>query len=82
METPESGYETRTRRNVEDADGTLILNQGALDGGTAFTGARPPDWQALPDRGAGGRDRTGSGKDEARRLRFILDNHRQNRVAR
>ena len=27
----------RTRRNIEDADGTLILNLGALDGGTALT---------------------------------------------
>ncbi len=37
LETPESDYETRTRRNVEDSDGTLILNRGALDGGTALT---------------------------------------------
>jgi len=38
-ETPESDYDTRTRRNVEDADGTLILNLGTLDGGTALTAA-------------------------------------------
>lgn len=37
VETPERNYQTRTRRNVEDADGTLILNLGALDGGTALT---------------------------------------------
>ncbi|HRD64855.1 MAG TPA: putative molybdenum carrier protein [Candidatus Competibacter sp.] len=37
METLESDYEIRTRRNVEDSDGTLILNRGALDGGTALT---------------------------------------------
>jgi len=37
VETPEADYDTRTRRNVEDADGTLILNRGALDGGTALT---------------------------------------------
>jgi hypothetical protein len=37
LETPEPDYETRTRRNVEDSDGTLILNLGALDGGTAMT---------------------------------------------
>jgi hypothetical protein len=37
METLESDYETRTRRNVEHSDGTLILNRGALDGGTALT---------------------------------------------
>jgi hypothetical protein len=36
-ETPEPDYETRTRRNVEDSDGTLILNLGTLDGGTALT---------------------------------------------
>jgi hypothetical protein len=36
-ETPEPDYETRTRRNVEESDGTLILNRGALDGGTALT---------------------------------------------
>lgn len=38
VEIPERNYRTRTRRNVEDADGTLILNLGKLDGGTAFTG--------------------------------------------
>ena len=37
METPEPDYETRTRRNVEDSDGTLILNLGTLDGGTVLT---------------------------------------------
>jgi hypothetical protein len=37
VETPERNYETRTRCNVEDADGTPIPNQGALDGGTAST---------------------------------------------
>jgi predicted Rossmann fold nucleotide-binding protein DprA/Smf involved in DNA uptake len=37
METPERNYQTRTRRNIEDSDGTLILNQGMLDGGTALT---------------------------------------------
>lgn len=36
-ETLEPDYETRTRRNVEDTDGTLILNLGVLDGGTALT---------------------------------------------
>ena len=36
-ETAEPDYETRTLRNVEDSDGTLILNLGALDGGTALT---------------------------------------------
>ena len=37
METAERNYQTRTRRNVEDSDGTLILNLGKLDGGTALT---------------------------------------------
>ena len=37
VETPERNYQTRTRRNIEDADGTLILNVGKLDGGTALT---------------------------------------------
>ena len=36
-ETTESDDEARTHRNVEEADGTLILNQGELDGGTALT---------------------------------------------
>ena len=36
-ENPEPDCETRTRRNSEDADGTLILNLGALDGGTVLT---------------------------------------------
>ncbi|MCB1771647.1 MAG: putative molybdenum carrier protein [Candidatus Competibacteraceae bacterium] len=36
-ETAEMDYETRTRRNVEDSDGTLILNRGKLEGGTALT---------------------------------------------
>ncbi len=27
----------RTKRNVRESDGTLILNMGALDGGTALT---------------------------------------------
>ena len=37
VETPEYDYEARTFRNVEDSDGTLVLNQGTLDGGTALT---------------------------------------------
>ena len=36
-ELPEGGYRQRTRRNVEDSDGTLIVNLGALDGGTLAT---------------------------------------------
>ncbi len=37
METPERNYQVRTRRNIEDSDGTLILNRGKLEGGTALT---------------------------------------------
>lgn len=36
-ELPEGGYRQRTRRNVEDSDGTLIVNLGELDGGTLAT---------------------------------------------
>lgn len=32
-----AGYRKRTRRSVEDSDGTLILNLGELDGGTRET---------------------------------------------
>ena len=38
-ETPERNDQARTRRNIEDSDGTLILNRGKLDGGTALTAA-------------------------------------------
>ena len=30
-------YDDRTRKNVEDSDGTLILSRGALEGGTELT---------------------------------------------
>ena len=36
-ETPTASYAQRTRWNVRDSDGTLILNRGALEGGTALT---------------------------------------------
>ena len=36
-ETRSRDYAVRTRRNVRDADGTLVLNAGALDGGTLVT---------------------------------------------
>ena len=38
-ETPECNDQVRTRRNIKESDGTLILNQGQLDGGTASTAA-------------------------------------------
>jgi hypothetical protein len=36
-ETASPDYRVRTRRNVEDSDGTLVLNIGALEGGTLYT---------------------------------------------
>lgn len=36
-ETTESDYITRTKLNVRDSDGTLVLNRGRLQGGTAAT---------------------------------------------
>jgi predicted Rossmann fold nucleotide-binding protein DprA/Smf involved in DNA uptake len=37
QETESEGYRQRNRRNVEYSDGTLIINIGALDGGTMAT---------------------------------------------
>lgn len=37
QETGSAGYRQRTRQNVVDSDGTLILNIGELDGGTMET---------------------------------------------
>lgn len=36
-ETTGTDYTTRTMLNVRDSDGTLILNRGILEGGTALT---------------------------------------------
>lgn len=36
-ELPDGGYRQRTRRNVEDSDGTLIINIGDLEGGSLAT---------------------------------------------
>lgn len=36
---PSRNYADRTRRNVEDSDGTLVIYFGALEGGTALTAA-------------------------------------------
>ena len=38
-ETPSTDYRERTRRNVRDADGTLIVTADELRGGTALTRA-------------------------------------------
>lgn len=37
LELVHGGYRQRTRRNVEESDGTLIINSGDLDGGTRAT---------------------------------------------
>lgn len=37
QETEGNSYNKRTKLNVRDSDGTLILNRGELDGGTAHT---------------------------------------------
>lgn len=37
QETQARSYNKRTKLNVRDSDGTLILNRGELDGGTAYT---------------------------------------------
>jgi len=37
LEVPNGSYRQRTKRNVMDSDGTLILNLGDLDGGTLAT---------------------------------------------
>lgn len=37
VETSEPAYAQRTEWNVRDSDGTLVLNQGAVVGGTAQT---------------------------------------------
>jgi len=36
-ETTSKDYRVRTRRNVRDSDGTLILSRGPLSGGSALT---------------------------------------------
>jgi hypothetical protein len=38
-ETPTEAYEQRTAWNVRDSDGTLLITDGVLEGGTAFTQA-------------------------------------------
>ncbi|MBF0453742.1 MAG: putative molybdenum carrier protein [Magnetococcales bacterium] len=37
QETPSASYRQRTRWNVRDSDGTLIISRGVLKGGTALT---------------------------------------------
>ena len=37
QEAPSARYPVRTRRNIEESDGTLIVARGALSGGTLVT---------------------------------------------
>jgi hypothetical protein len=37
IELKEGGYRQRTKRNIQDSDGTLIINMGTLEGGTLQT---------------------------------------------
>jgi aryl-alcohol dehydrogenase-like predicted oxidoreductase len=37
QETESAGYRQRTKRNIQDSDGTLIVNRGELTGGTLLT---------------------------------------------
>jgi hypothetical protein len=37
QETPSASYSQRTKWNVKDSDGTLIISRGVLNGGTALT---------------------------------------------
>jgi len=46
-ETPDDAYEQRTSWNVRDADGTLIITAGPMEGGTALT-AREARSQGKP----------------------------------
>jgi predicted Rossmann fold nucleotide-binding protein DprA/Smf involved in DNA uptake len=45
QELPAGGFAERTRRNVEDSDGTIIINNGELKGGTAETVQRCAELQ-------------------------------------
>lgn len=47
IETESPGYRQRTKRNVQDSDGTLILNLGPLEGGT-FSTVRLAEKQSKP----------------------------------
>ena len=60
VESPSASYSQRTRWNVRDSDGTLVLTCGKLTGGTLLDGERlPPYRQALHG------DRPGRREDRA-----------------
>jgi hypothetical protein len=44
-ETPNEAYEQRTAWNVRDSDGTLIITQGTMEGGTKLTAKEARDRQ-------------------------------------
>ena len=70
LETPSRDYEQRTRWNVRDSDGTLIVSRAAqLTGGSEFT-ARCAERLGRPWLHAH------PGADEAERLRGFLERHR------
>jgi hypothetical protein len=47
-ETPAAEYRVRTEWNVRDSDGTLILTEGPLTGGTLATAEFARDWYRRP----------------------------------
>ncbi len=70
LETPSRDYEQRTRWNVRDSDGTLIVSRAAkLTGGSEFT-ARCAERLGRPWLHAH------PGADEVERLRGFLERHR------
>jgi len=69
-ETPSRDYEQRTRWNVRDSDGTLIVSRsGALTGGSAYT-ARCGERLARPWL------HVHPGADDAQAIRAFLEQHR------
>jgi len=70
IETPSRDYEQRTRWNVRDSDGTLIVSRsGVLTGGSAYT-ARCAERLGRPLLHAH------PGADDAQALRAFLERHR------
>ena len=70
IETPSRDYEQRTRWNVRDSDGTLIVSRSpALTGGSAFT-ARCAERLAQPWL------HVHPGADDPQAIRAFLERHR------
>ena len=69
-ETPSHDYEQRTRWNVRDSDGTLIVSRAAkLSGGSAYT-ARCAERMGRPWQ------HVHPGADDAESIRSFLEQHR------